>query len=407
MKKTILKEYAKLIARTGVNIQKGQDVVINAELDQPKFVEILTKECYRAGARSVEVQWTHSPLTKLHVKYKSQKTLSEVLSWEEEKLKYRTETLPCMIYLLSEDPDALVGIDQAKLSKSQQDRYKVIKPYRDMMDNKYQWCIAAVPGAKWAKKIFPEFSKNLAIENLWEKILYTSRALENPIENWEKHNADLKSRCDYLNSLGIKKLHYTSKNGTDLTVGMIDTAIFMGGGEYSLQGIYYNPNIPSEECFISPKKGEAEGIVYSTKPLSYRGEIISDFYIKFKDGKAVEWQAKENNDLLSELLNMDEGAKYLGECALVPYDSPINNCGVLFYNTLFDENASCHLALGEGFSNTLRDYDKMTLEECREKGINNSIIHEDFMIGYEDLNIDAVTASGETVPVFRNGIWAF
>lgn len=407
MKKTVLKDYAKLIARTGVNIQKGQDVVINAELDQPEFVEMLTKECYKAGARAVEVHWTHSPLTKLHVKYKSQKTLSTVLGWEEEKLKYRTETLPCMIYLLSEDPDALVGVNQAKLSKSQQERYKVIKPYRDMMDNKYQWCIAAVPGVRWAKKIFPEFSKHLAVEKLWEKILYTSRALETPIENWEKHNKDLKNRCDYLNSLGIKKLHYTSSNGTDLTVGMIDTAMFMGGGEYSLKGVYYNPNIPSEECFISPKKGEAEGIVYSTKPLSYRGEIISDFYIRFKDGKAVEWEAKENNDLLSELLNMDEGARYLGECALVPYDSPINNCGVLFYNTLFDENACCHLALGEGFSNTLRNYDKMTLEECREKGINNSIIHEDFMIGSADLNIDAITKDEKTVAIFKDGNWAF
>ena len=407
MKKTILKEYAKLIAQTGVNIQKGQEVIIVCELDQPEFVEMVVDQCYKAGASKVEVQWQHQPLTKLHVRYKSVKTLSTVETWEVEKLKHRVDVLPCMIYLLSEDPDGLNGINQVKMSKGTQGRYKIIKPFRDEMDNKYQWCIAAVPGVKWAKKMFPELSKHQAVEKLWEAILYTSRADNDPIGNWEKHNKDLHDRCEYLNSLGIKELHYTSSNGTDLTVGMIPEAQFMGGGEYSLKGIYFNPNIPSEEVFISPKRGVAEGIVYSSKPLSYRGEVIENFYIKFKDGKAVSWDAEKNKELLSEMLNMDEGASYLGECALVPYDSPINNSGLTFYNTLFDENACCHLAVGEGFTNTIKGYENYTREECRKLGINESMIHEDFMIGTEDLDIEALCENGNRVQIFKNGNWAF
>ena len=407
MKKTVLKEYAKLIATMGANVQKGQDVIVMAELDQPEFVEMVVDQCYKAGARKVEVQWTHQPLTKLNVRHKSLKTLSTLEDWEVEKLRYRTKVLPCMIYLLSEDPDGLNGINQAKMSKATQAKYKIIKPFRDEMDNKYQWTIAAVPGAKWAKKMFPKLSKHQAIEKLWEAILYTSRADSSPIENWKEHNKDLHDRCQYLNSLGIEKLHYTSSNGTDLTVGMIPEAQFLGGGEESLQGIYFNANIPTEECFISPKRGEAEGIVYSTKPLSYRGEVIENFFIEFKEGKAVKWGAERNEELLSEMLNMDEGAAYLGECALVPFDSPINNSGLTFYNTLFDENACCHLAMGRGFTNTIREYEKYNLEQFAELGVNDSMIHEDFMIGSADLSIEAICSNGKKVQIFKDGNWAF
>lgn len=407
MKKTVLKEYAKLIATMGANVQKGQDVIVMAELDQPEFVEMVVDQCYKAGARKVEVQWTHQPLTKLNVRHKSLKTLSTMEDWEVEKLRYRTKVLPCMIYLLSEDPDGLNGINQAKMSKATQAKYKIIKPFRDEMDNKYQWTIAAVPGVKWAKKMFPNLSKHQAVEKLWEAILYTSRADSNPIENWKEHNKDLHDRCQYLNSLGIEKLHYSSSNGTDLTVGMIPEAQFLGGGEESLQGIYFNANIPTEECFISPKKGEAEGIVYSTKPLSYRGEVIENFFIEFKEGKAVRWGAERNEDLLTEMLNMDEGAAYLGECALVPFDSPINNSGLTFYSTLFDENACCHLAMGRGFTNTIREYEKYNLDQFKELGVNDSMIHEDFMIGSEDLNIEAICADGKKVQIFKDGNWAF
>ena len=408
MKKTILRKYAKLIARVGVKIRKGQDVVIQAELDQPEFVEMLTDECYKAGARKVTVEWSHQPLQKYHVRHRSLKTLSTLDDWEVAKLEHYADTLPCRIYLISEDPDGLCGINQEKNAKALRARYKVIKPIRDKMENKYQWCIAAVPGVKWAKKVFPGERASRAVELLWEAILKTSRVDEDPEEAWRKHNEDLARRCEYLNSLGIESLEYKSSNGTDLKVGMIPDALFCGGGEYALgSGNYFNPNIPSEEVFTTPKRGEAEGIVYSTKPLSYRGELIEDFSIRFEGGRAVEVKAKRGEELLKQMISMDEGAAYLGECALVPYDSPIRNSGILFYNTLFDENAACHLALGMGFSNCLKDYEKYTLDECREKGINDSQIHEDFMIGSEDLSITAHTRDGRDVPIFRDGNWAF
>lgn len=407
MKKTVLKKYAELIAKMGVNVQKGQPVMIIAQTDQPEFVSYVVKECYKLGASKVIVDFDYQPLTKLHVKYRSLKTLSTLEEWEIKRLEWRAANLPCMIYLLSEDPDGLDGIDQKKYSRASQAKYPIIKPFRDAMDNKYQWCIAAVPGKAWAKKMFPQERASAAVEKLWEAILYTSRATDDPIKAWQMHNADLETRCAFLNSLGIKSLHYTASNGTDLTVGLIEDGIFMGGGETTLSGIPFNANIPSEEVFISPMRGEAEGIVYSSRPLSYRGELIENFSVRFKNGKVSEVKAEKNEALLRELISMDEGASYLGECALVPYDSPIRNSGLTFYNTLFDENAACHLALGEGFTNTIRGYENYTKEQLHAKGINESMIHEDFMIGTEDLNITAHTRDGKTVSIFKNGNWAF
>lgn len=407
MKKTVLRKYAHLIAVKGVNIQKKQEVIIQCELDQPEFVKILVDECYKAGAGKVVVIWDYQPLTKLHYRHQSVTTLSRVEKWEQERLQHYVDELPCRIYLVSEDPDGLKGINQEKMNKAMQKRFPIIKPYRDKMENKYQWCIAAVPGEKWAKKVFPGLPKGKAMEKLWEAILFTSRVNDDPIAAWDAHNKDLHDRCEFLNSLGIDKLIYKGDNGTDFCVGMIEDAVFRGGGEVSLKGIYFNPNIPSEECFISPKRGVAEGIVYATKPLSYQGQLIEGFSVRFENGKAVEVHAEKNEELLKKMISMDEGAAYLGECALVPVNSPISESGLLFYETLFDENAACHLALGMGFADSIKDFDKYTLEECREKGINDSMIHVDFMIGYEGLNIDAVTRDGKTVPIFRNGTWAF
>lgn len=409
MKKSIIRQYAKLIAVKGVNIQKGQEVMINASVENPEFVKMLVEECYRAGAGKVIVEWSFQPLAKLHYRYRSLKTLSKLEDWEVSRLEHRATTLPAMIYIESDDPDGLAGINQSKMAKAQQATYPIIKPFRDRMENRYQWCIAAIPGEKWAKKMFPGEKKNRAIEKLWEAILYTSRADgDDPILEWIKHNANLQSKCNYLNSLGIKELHLTSANGTDFTVGMMTNADFLGGSEHALgSGIEFNPNIPSEECFTTPMRGQAEGTVVATRPLSYRGELIENFSIRFHEGKAVEVHAEKNEDLLKQMISMDEGAAYLGEVALVPYDSPIRNSELTFYNTLFDENACCHLALGMGFANCVRDYGNYTLDECREMGVNDSMIHVDFMIGSEDLSIDAICENGNTVPVFRNGNWAF
>lgn len=409
MKKSILRKYAKLIAVKGVNVQKNQEVIIVADLDQPEFVKMVVEECYRAGAGKVIVDWDYQPLTKLHIRHRSVKTLSTVEKWEEEKFKHYIEKLPCRIYLISEDPDGLKGINQEKMAKGQQGRYKILKPYQDELDGKYQWCIAAVPGKAWAKKVFPDLKVSQAVEKLWETILFTSRVDEesDPVENWINHSADLHSRCAYLNSLEIEKLKYSASNGTDFTVGLIPNSQFCGGSEKTLSGIEYNPNIPSEECFISPMKGEAEGIVYSTKPLSYQGQLIENFWIRFENGKAVEYGAEKNEALLDKLINMDENSAYLGECALVPYDSPISNTNILFYNTLFDENAACHLALGRGFMETIKDYSDYSFEEIKAMGVNDSMVHEDFMIGTSDLSIVAHCKNGNKVQIFKDGNWAF
>lgn len=407
MNDTVLNAYAALIASRGVNVRPGQDVIIEAELDQPAFVEAVAEACYKLGARTVRVDWHYQPLQRLHALYRTVEALGEVRPWEEARLSDMAETLPCRIYLLSEDPDGLRGTDAAKVAAAAQHKRRVAKPYRDKMENRYQWCIAAVPGAAWAKKLFPDLPDGDAVERLWDAILTASRATGDPQAAWDAHNKDLAARCDYLNSLSIRSLHYTASNGTDLTVGMMKEGRFRGGADKTISGVAFNPNIPSEEVFISPKRGEAEGVVCSSMPLSYQGQLIDRFTLRFEKGRVVEAKAEENEALLREMIAMDEGAAYLGECALVPYDSPIRNTGILFYNTLFDENAACHLALGMGYCDTVEGFENRTLAECRALGVNDSILHEDFMIGTADLNIDAETFDGKTVPIFRQGGWAF
>ncbi|MBQ6518365.1 MAG: aminopeptidase [Anaerolineaceae bacterium] len=407
MKKTVLRKYAHLIAACGVNVQPGQEVFIMAGLDQPEFVKMVVEECYKLEASRVVVDWDYQPLQKTRYQYESLETLGSLTGYQKARWEHYLEKIPCRIYLESDDPDGLKGIDQEKMLKAQQMRYPLIKGYRDELENKYQWCIAAVPGVAWAKKLFPELTKNQAVEKLWQVILSTSRMTDDPVQAWKEHNADLHERCAYLNSLGIASLHYTASNGTDFTVGMIPEAEFKGGGDTSMQGIFFNPNIPSEECFISPKRGAAEGKVVASMPLSREGQLIDKFWIRFHEGKAVEWHAELNEQLLTNIITADEGAAYLGECALVPFDSPIQNSGLLFYNTLFDENAACHLALGHGFPDTIKGFEEKSLEECRALGVNDSMVHVDFMIGCADLNIDAITRDGQTIAIFRDGNWAF
>ena len=288
MKKSVLREYAKLIVKVGANVQKGQTVLLTAGLDQPEFVQMVVEEAYKAKAKEVIVEWRYQPLTKTHVRYKSLKTMSTVYEWEKARLEHYCEVLPARIHLVSSDPDGLKGVNMAKVSKANQATYPILKPYRERRENKEQWCIAAVPGAAWAKKVFPGLPKGKAMEKLWEAILSASRVTEDPIKAWDEHNADLQARCEYLNKLKIRKLHYTADNGTDLTVGLIPEGAWRGGGDKDLKGIFFNPNIPTEECFISPKRGLAEGIVYSTMPWCYRGQIIDKFFLRFEEGRVVE-----------------------------------------------------------------------------------------------------------------------
>ena len=407
MNKTRLRNYARLIARKGANIQKGQDVLIYADLDQPEFVKMLVEECYRAGARRVQLEWQFEPLEKLHASYQSEETLGETRSWEKAKLQHMVDTLPARIYLESADPDGLAGIAQPKYTNAMQRKAAVRKPYRDAIEGKHQWCIAAVPGAAWAKKMFPALRKNQAVEHLWEEILSVSRANGDGEANWRAHNAALKARCDYLNALDLRTFRYRSANGTDLSVGLIGGAKFLGGSEDTVQGVEFNPNIPSEEIFTSPHAAKTEGIVYSTKPLSFMGQLIENFSVRFEGGRAVEVKAEQGEALLRQMIAMDENACRLGEVALIPKESPISASGLLYYNTLFDENASCHLAFGDGFEGCFADYDSVERAVLDGRGLNNSIIHVDFMIGSDDMDIDGITADGRSVPIFRSGSWAF
>ena len=403
-----LENYAKLIVKSGLNVQEGQEVLIQCGLDQPDFVTLVTEECYKAGAKRVTVKWAHQPVSKLHYLYRSPETLAEFTEIEKAEWQDRVNKLTCLLWLDSDDPDGLAGTDSAKIAAANMARFPSIKPFRDAMENRYQWCIAAVPGKKWANKIFPGMNTEQAMEKLWEAILDCSRVTDDPIAEWDEHNNNLAMRCKFLNDYRFDRLEYKSSNGTDFVVGLNEKGIFCGGGETTLgKNIYFNPNIPSEEVFTSPMRGRAEGKVVSTKPLSYQGKLIENFWIQFKDGKAVKVGAEKNQDVLEKMVAMDEGAAYLGEVALIAYDSPINNTGVLFYNTLFDENASCHLALGRGFNNCLEGYENYTNEECEKQGINSSMIHVDFMIGSKDLSIVGVTKDGKRVQVFKDGNWAF
>ena len=407
MKKTVMRSYAKLIVRVGANVQKGQEVRVFASLDPPEFIKMLAEECYKAGASRVTVDWNYPELTKLSARYMKLRDLSETREWEKARMQDMVDHLPVRIFIESEDPDGLRGINP-KYFKAFAARIKISKPYRDAIDNKHQWCIAAVPGEAWAKKVHPELSKRAAVEQLWKDILYTARADgEDPIADWEEHNRDLKARSKYLNDLHLRELRYHSANGTDFKVGLIPTAEFHAGRDTTMQGVVYDPNMPTEEVFTSPDRRTAEGIVYATKPLSYQGQLIENFSVRFEKGRAVEVKAEKGQDVLEQIISMDEGCHYLGECALVPKESPIHQSGLLFYNTLFDENAACHLALGFGFDECVKGFENMTKEELYEIGVNDAGNHTDFMIGSDDLSIDGVDEHGNVHPIFRNGTWAF
>ena len=407
MQKTIMRKYARLIARTGANIQKGQPVRLFINADQYEFATVMVDECYKAGASRVDIDWSWQPITKLNYRHRTVKSLSTVQKWEEERLKLMTEEYPCRIFIVSDDPDGLKGVNQKKMQKAQIARYPIIKPYRDAIESKHQWTIAAIPSYVWAKKIFPDLKKNAAYEKLWEAILSTVHVTKDndPVEAWDRHNADLKNRCEWLNSYKFDYLTYHSANGTDFKAWLIPEGHWCGGAEATKQGVVFNPNLPTEEVFTSPMKGRAEGKLVATKPLSYEGQLIENFSITFKDGKAVEWEAEKGKELLDKMIGMDEGSAMLGELALIPKESPINQSGILYYETLFDENATCHVALGAGFNDTIDGYLDKTNEECRELGINDSIIHVDFMIGADDLEITGYK-DGVATPIFRNGTWA-
>ena len=408
MKTKELRNYAKLIVRVGANVQKGQDVVINANVSDEYFVKYVVEEAYKAKARLVSVEWMSDEIDKRTYKYAKTDVLKQMPEWKIKKLEYRRDTLPALIYIESSDPDALKDVDQNKIMEVRRAIGPIIKPIRKQMENKYQWTICSIPGMAWAQKVFPNDSKKVAFKKLWDAIIETTRINGDPIENWNKHNAYILEKYTKLNNFGINKLVYKSSNGTDFSIKLLKGVKFQGGAANLINGVVYNPNMPTEECFTSPDPRSASGVVYATKPLSLNGKVIKDFGFRFENGKAVEVLAKdeETKAQLNELISLDEGASRLGEVALVPFDSPVNKTGLLFFNTLFDENACCHLALGMGFEDCIDGFENMSREEIEAVGLNDSIIHIDFMVGSADLSIKAELNDGKIVDIFKDGTWA-
>ncbi len=408
MKKSMLRKYAQLAVQTGIALKKGQGCVIQGEVEQHEFAEMVAEEAYRAGAKWVMLQWTDQAVTKLRYRHESMTQLSRVEEWEKAQQQYFVDMLPAMIYLSSADPDGLKGVNLEKLQKAGIARGKAFKPYRDAMDNKNQWTIVAVPSKKWAKKVFPGERSSAAVEKLWEAIFKTVRISEDndPQGEWAAHNSRLKAYCDKLNALDLDYLHYESPQGTNFKCWLIPGAQWHGGGDTLPDGTFYNPNMPTEEVFTSPMRGRCEGTLVSTMPLSYQGNLIDKFSITFENGKAVSCKAEQGQALLEKLIAMDEGAAMVGELALVPVDSPIYQEGILFYNTLFDENAACHVALGMGFNEVIPGFENMSNEELKARGINDSILHEDFMVGSKELDITGYTRDGKAIKIFTQGNWA-
>lgn len=407
MNQKIYEEYAKLAVEIGINLKEGQDVEITASTKCADFVKEIVKVCYADKARSVKVEWLNEEIDKLRWLYEDEKVMSEVLTWQEEKAKYRAETLPCKIYVDDADPDAYNGIDLKKYAAVRKARYSVLKKYSDMEDNRNQWVIVAIPSVKWAKKVFPALSDDEAVSKLWEAIIKTMRLdQKDPVQAWKDHIDDLQEKSNKLNEMNLDYLEYKSSNGTDLTLKLQPNHYWISARETNMLGNDFTANMPTEEVFTMPKRDGVDGVVVSTKPLSLQGQLVENFKVTFKDGKCVEVTAEKGQDVLENMLNMDENSRHLGEVALVPYDSPINQTGLLFSNTLFDENACCHLAFGEAFKNNIRGYENMSEEDFKEVGFNESINHVDFMIGSNDLDIVGVDHDGNRYQIFKNGVWA-
>ena len=404
----LLRKYAKLAVVRGVNLKKGQDLIITANVRDEYFVKYLLEEAYNAGALHVRMEWYSDIYDSIRYKKEDKDSMAMLRSYEEERLKYDLENLPARIYVESSDPDSLGEADPDKIAYIQKIRGPKVKKYREKMDGHYQWSIIGLPGEAWAHKVFPDLEIDDAMNKLMEAIIHTARLDGDPLENWELHSNNLHTKCKILNDLNIKDLHYTSKNGTDFRISLPKEMQFEGGSSNTIEGIKYEANIPTEECFTSPDKDSANGVLYATKPLSVNGNVVKDFGFKFKDGKVIEVLAKDDEDkkILENLISVDNGASHLGEVALVPFDSPINETGILFYNTLYDENACCHVALGESFVECIRNYDKLNKDEISKINLNHSVIHVDFMIGSSDLKIEAITYNGKNITIFENGTWA-
>ena len=404
-----LLKYARLIVKAGVNVQKGQIVVIDAPVENAKLARMITKEAYLAGASEVVVKYNDEVVSKYKYEYEDIDNFGKVPEWFVHFRNDYAKKNAAIISIQSNDPEGLKGIDPKKISLWSRSVAMACKPFYDGMDLGINpWCIAAASSIKWANKVYPDMSDKEAVEALWQAIFKACKVTcDDPIDAWQQHRYSFEKRVNYLNDLNLKTLTYTNSLGTNLTVTLNDDYLFAGGGSYNNDGVYYFANIPTEEIFTSPYRNGTNGVVYSSMPLNYNGNLIDKFKIEFKDGKIVDFDCEVGKDVLNEIINIDEGSHYLGEIALVPYDSAISNMKTLFYNTLYDENAACHLAIGKGFGECIKDGLKLSKEQLLEKGINDSLTHVDFMIGTSDLNITGTTKDCKEVLIFKDGNFAF
>lgn len=404
-----IEKYVELVIKKGINLQKGQILVINSPVETFEFTRELTAKAYEVGASEVVVNWFDEISLKYKYLYGEDKIFDIFPEWQKEFYEYYRKKGAAFLSIYSTDPDVLKDVDKNRVARYEKAKGIALKEYRDnIMENSNQWSVVSIPTKAWARRVFPELKEEFAINEMWKLILHIVRAdKEDPILEWENHLNILKNRMDYLNSKKFEKLIYKNSLGTNLEIGLPEGHRWISGGENSKEGVYFVANIPTEEIFTMPHREKVNGVVVSTKPLIYGGSTIKDFTLKFVDGKIVEYSAKVGEEILGKLLDIDENSRYLGEVALVEFKSPISKSKKIFYNNLYDENASCHLALGAAYPVCLENSEGLGEEELLEKGVNVSMIHEDFMIGSEDMEIIGVDKNGEETLLMKDGNFVF
>jgi aminopeptidase len=401
-----LEKYATLAVHTGVNVQKGQTLVINAPVLATKLVRKIAQKAYEAGAKNVHVEWNDDQLSHIKFKHAPDEAFTEYPMWKAGGMEELAAGGAAFLTVYAPNPDLLKDISPDRIATANKTQALALQKYRSyLMADKAAWSIIAVPTEEWAMKMFPELSLEAAMQQLWEVIFEVTRVNgADPIQAWKEHIALLAATSDYLNKKQYQKLVYEAP-GTNLSVELTDNHIWHGGSSVTDKGVQFSPNMPTEEVFTMPHKNGANGVVRSTKPLNYGGTLINGFSLTFKDGSVIDFTADEGYETLKHLLDTDEGARRLGEVALVPHYSPISNTNLIFYNTLFDENASSHLAFGKAYPINIKDGSNMTEEEFAIHGVNTSLVHVDFMIGSAEMNIDGITKEGKVEPLIRNGDW--
>ena len=394
--------------RVGLNVQRGQTLVISSPVECAYFARLCAAEAYAAGCKEVVMNWHDDALGRMKYLYADDAVFDDVPLWRRHFFNDYAQEGAAYLAISASDPENLKGVDGSRIIRAQQASGKALKEFdRLQMCSGFPWCIASIPIPSWAKTVFPEDGEERAMERLWDAIFRAVRISGDgkAVEKWQAHLKTLHARMEKLNALKFKSLHYTNALGTDLTVELPEGHIWEAGNDVTLSGQEYIANIPTEELFTSPLKTGVNGVVYASLPLVHDGNIIDGFHFVVKDGKIVEARARQGEETLQAAIAVDEGASYFGEVALVPYDSPISNQKILFYNTLFDENAACHIAFGEAYP-CLEGGQKMSKEELKARGLNDSITHVDFMVGTPDLRIVGTTHDGREIPVFENGNFA-